>query len=55
MSIQFKPFKRGDEEYYDNQARGLRTLLKNGQYKNAKEFNETLDKMDTEWAKEGEQ
>ena len=55
MSIPFIPFKRSEEEYYDNMARGLRTTAGKRQYKTAKEFEESLSKIDAEWAKQGEQ
>ena len=53
MSIQFKPSK-GKEEYYDNAARGIRTIVQQGCFNTAKEYEKILTERDAEFAKQGE-
>lgn len=54
MSIQFKPFRKGEEENYDNLARGLRTTCRNEQIITVREYEQYLAEFDLKWAKEGE-
>ncbi len=55
MSIQFKPFKRAQEEEYDNLARGLRTTWSREQVVTAhRDFEQPLAEIDKKWAEEGE-
>lgn len=54
MSIQYKPASKTIEAMYDNWAEGLRDNYKNHSFRNAKEFETQLSKMDKEWAAEGE-
>jgi hypothetical protein len=58
MSIQFKPSK-GKEEYYDNAARGIRTIVQQGCFNTAKEYEKILAELilaelDVEFTKQGE-